>query len=315
MAYNVKITEFANGQLEITTYKQGVYTMLDGESSYRADMIDKNVDALAWRFASYVIDEKTGRGRFIPRIDDAEYCYNPFTEKIQRVYTVEDEIAEKKKKLDNLTRSFRRTRSALYMYARQCVWEYFITLTYSPDKIENRYDFSLCMKKANNWIKNCRNRKSKDLLYLFVPEQHNDGAWHIHGLLCNTTGLTFTDSGKRYDGKIVYNLDDWELGFSTATRVTDTYKVSNYVTKYITKDLCAVTPGKQRYFVSKTIPKPKTFTALIDPDEVDSFIQEVADSCGADLEYQKDVSGYLDVNYKYFKKCQEEREDKEDDKQ
>lgn len=33
MAYNVKITEFANGQLEITTYKQGVYTMLDGESS------------------------------------------------------------------------------------------------------------------------------------------------------------------------------------------------------------------------------------------------------------------------------------------
>lgn len=39
MAYNVKITEYANGQLEVTTYKQGVYTMLDGESSYRADMI------------------------------------------------------------------------------------------------------------------------------------------------------------------------------------------------------------------------------------------------------------------------------------
>ena len=270
MAYNVKITEYANGQLEVTTYKQGVYTMLDGESSYRADMIDKNADALAWRFASYVIDEKTGQGRFIPRIDDAEYCYNPFTEKIQRVYTVEDEIAEKKKKLDNLSRSFRRTRSALYMYARQCDWEYFITLTYSPDKIESRYDFSLCMKKAHKWIDNCKQRKAKDLLYLLVPEQHMDGAWHIHGLLCNTTGLTFTDSGKRYDGKIVYNLDDWKLGFSTATRVTDTYKVSNYITKYITKDLCAVTPGKQRYFVSETIPKPKTFTALIDPDELDS---------------------------------------------
>ena len=33
MAYNVKIIEYANGQLEVTTYKQGVYTMLDGESS------------------------------------------------------------------------------------------------------------------------------------------------------------------------------------------------------------------------------------------------------------------------------------------
>lgn len=314
MAYNVKITEYANGQLEIATYKQGVYTMLDGESSYRADMIDKNAEALAWRFASYVIDEKTGQGRFIPRIDNAEYCYNPFTEKIQRVYTVEDEIAEKKKKLDNLSRSFRRTRSALYMYARQCVWEYFITLTYSPDKIENRYDFSLCMKKVHYWIDNCRRRKANELLFLLVPEQHKDGAWHVHGLLCNTTGLTFTDSGKRYDGKIVYNLDDWKLGFSTATKVTDTYKVSNYITKYITKDLCAIIPGKQRYFVSKSILKPKTFTALIDTDEVGSFIQEVADSYGADLEYQKDVSGYLDVNYKYFKKCQK-GEKKENGKQ
>lgn len=314
MAYNVKITEYANGQLEIATYKQGVYTMLEGESAYRADMIDKNADALAWRFATFVVNEKTGVGKFYPRFDDREVVYNPFTEKIQRVYTVENEIAEEKKKLDNLSRSFRRTRSALYMYARQCVWEYFITLTYSPDKIENRYDFSLCMKKVHYWIDNCRRRKANELLFLLVPEQHKDGAWHIHGLLCNTTGLTFTDSGKRYDGKIVYNLDDWKLGFSTATKVTDTYKVSNYITKYITKDLCAITPGKQRYFVSKSILKPKTFTALIDPDEVGSFIQEVADSYGADLEYQKDVSGYLDVNYKYFKKCQK-GEKKENGKQ
>ena len=276
MAYNVKITEYANGQFEITTYKQGVYTMLDGESSYRADMIDKNADALAWRFASYVIDEKTGQGRFIPRIEDREYCYNPFTEKIQHVYTDADEWVEERKKEHSLYSSLNRTRSALYMYARQCDWEYFITLTYSPDKIDSRYDFSLCMKKAHKWINNCKNRKARELLYLLVPEQHKDGAWHIHGLLCSTTGLTFTDSGKRYDGKIVYNLDDWKLGFSTATKVADTCKVSNYITKYITKDLCAVTPGKQRYFVSKSIPKPKTFTALIDPDEIDGFIQVTA---------------------------------------
>ena len=83
-----------------------------------------------------------------------------------------------------------------------------------------------------------------------------------------------------------------------------TYKVSAYITKYITKDLCAVTSGKQRYFVSKTIPKPKTYTALVDSDKVDNFIQEVADSFGANLEYQKDVNGYLNVNYKYYKKCQ-----------
>lgn len=99
MAYNLKITEYANGQLEVVTYKQGVYTMLDGESSYRADLIDKNADALAWRFASYVIDEKTEQGRFFPRIDDREVIYNPFTEKIQRVYTVEEANAQERKNL------------------------------------------------------------------------------------------------------------------------------------------------------------------------------------------------------------------------
>ena len=72
MAYNLKITEYANGQLEVITYKQGVYTMLDGESSYRADMIDKNADALAWRFASYVIDEKTGEVRCT---GESEHCF------------------------------------------------------------------------------------------------------------------------------------------------------------------------------------------------------------------------------------------------
>ena len=59
MAYNLKVIEYENGQIEVLTYKQGVYTMLEGESSYRADLADKNADALAWRFATYVIDEKT----------------------------------------------------------------------------------------------------------------------------------------------------------------------------------------------------------------------------------------------------------------
>lgn len=315
MSYNVKITEFANGQVEVVTYKQGVRTLVDGETSFRADLRDINLEVSALKFATFVINEKTGVGKFYPRFDDREVVYNPFTECVQRLESIDSIKMKEKQCEDNLLRSLRRTRSALYTYARQCVWDYFITLTFSPALISNRYDYSLCMKKARKWINNCRERKASSLLYLFVPEQHTDGAWHLHGLLCNTIGLKFTDSGKRYDGKIVYNLDDWKLGFSTATEVTDTYKVSNYITKYITKDLCAITPGKQRYFVSKTIPKPKTFTALIDPDEVDSFIQEVADSCGADLEYQKDVSGYLDVNYKYFKKYQEEREDKKNGKQ
>lgn len=315
MSYNVKITEFANGQVEIVTYKQGVKTLIDGEASLRADLQNVNSELSALKFATFVVNEKTGVGKFYPRFDDREVVYNPFTECVQRLESIDSIKMKEKQCEDNLLRSLRRTRSALYTYARQCVWDYFITLTFSPALISDRYDYFLCMKKMRKWINNCRERKASSLLYLFVPEQHEDGAWHLHGLLANTTGLTFVDSGKKHKGQIVYNLVDWTLGFSTATKVTDTYKVSAYITKYITKDLCAVTSGKQRYFVSKTIPKPKTYVALIDSDNIDNFIQEVADSFGADLEYQKDVSGYLDVNYKYFKKCQEEREDKKNGKQ
>lgn len=304
MSYNIKITEFANGQVEVVTYEQGVKTLVDGEYSFRADLRDINSEVSALKFATFVVNAKTGVGKFYPRFDDREVVYNPFTECVQRLESIDSIKMKEKQCEDNLLRSLRRTRSALYTYARQCVWDYFITLTFSPVLISNRYDYSLCMKKARKWINNCRERKASSLLYLFVPEQHTDGAWHLHGLLANTLGLTFVDSGKKHKGQIVYNFADWTLGFSTATKVTDTYKVSAYITKYITKDLCAVTSGKQRYFVSKTIPKPKTYTALVDSDKVDNFIQEVADSFGANLEYQKDVNGYLNVNYKYYKKCQ-----------
>ena len=77
------------------------------------------------------------------------------------------------------------------------------------------------MKKAHKWINNCKNRKARELLYLLVPEQHKDGAWHIHGLLCNTTGLTFTDSGKRYDG--VENREKIELVTITGQSILEKY--------------------------------------------------------------------------------------------
>ena len=60
MAYNVKITEYANGQLEVVTYKQGVYTMLDGEYSYRA--IQKK-DKQRASYYNYYTSKKWGDSR------------------------------------------------------------------------------------------------------------------------------------------------------------------------------------------------------------------------------------------------------------
>lgn len=288
MSYNVRVTRFGNGTCEIAVYKQGVRELSDAENAYMAD----------------VMSAKDSLYR-----DNTEYVYNPFTHKVEVASYLENLAYEKQRREHSMITSLNRTRSALYGYSRQCKWKYFITLTFSPDMID-RYDFTVCMTKARVWFNHCRQRKAPKLKYLIVPERHKDGAWHIHGLICDSDGLMITDSGKRHKGQIIYNLSDWRYGFSTATAVTDTYRVSAYIVKYISKELCSVTAGKQRYYVSKSIPKPEVVTDLIDPGELDSYIQTVADSLGADLEYQKSVSGYLDVDYKYYKVKEKEEEKK-----
>lgn len=289
MSYNIKIKAFGNGEVEVCTYKQGVRQLSDPERAYEAD-------------------ERDARGKAHGEIAENNLTYNPFTDKVEWLTEFESVELDEYKKQHSLMSSLNRTRSALYDYSRQCKWEYFITLTFSPDKVD-RYDFVACMSKACKWIMNQRNRNAPLLKYVLVPEQHKDGAWHVHGVLCDTGRMVFVDSGKRCKGQVIYNLSGWKYGFSTATAVTNTYKVSAYIVKYITKELCAVTAGRQRYYVSKSIPKPEVITEFVDPKEMDSYIQTIADSFGADLEYQKSISGYLDVDYRYYKcKAKEEEE-------
>lgn len=58
MSYNVKITEFVNGQVEVVTYKQGVKTLIDGEASLRADLQSINSELSALKFATFQKKDK-----------------------------------------------------------------------------------------------------------------------------------------------------------------------------------------------------------------------------------------------------------------
>lgn len=149
--------------------------------------------------------------------------------------------------------SLNRTVNKVYDYARANVWEWFITWTLDPKKID-RYDYKAITDKLSKWLDNTRQRKAPDLKYIIVPEKHKDGAYHFHGLLSHTGELEFIDSGKKTKTKDkIYNLEDWTLGFTTATKVKDTLKASNYITKYITKELMNDTKGQRRYWNSKNL--------------------------------------------------------------
>jgi hypothetical protein len=137
----------------------------------------------------------------------------------------------------------------------------FITFTFSEKKV-NRLDKTECRSKLHNWLKH-QKKLSPDLKYLIVPELHKDGAIHFHALFKNfTQPLTpaiSPNTGQKLtrSGKPLYNLTNYKLGHSTLTIIPqeDLLRVSNYVKKYITKDLAAEF-NKKRYWISKNLIKP-----------------------------------------------------------
>ena len=56
----------------------------------------------------------------------------------------------------------------------------------------------------------------------------------------------------------------------TATRVKDKERVTSYITKYITKDLCNASYGRKRYWCSRNLILP--VEEVYQLDQVDRFI-------------------------------------------
>lgn len=187
--------------------------------------------------------------------------------------------------------SMRRTKSKVYNYAKCNNWDYFVTFTFSKEKID-RYDYDQCVTKLSQWLKNLRKR-SPGLSYLVVPEQHKDGAWHFHGLFAGLEESEIVWSGKyvirkesgngrtkfRMTDRKIYRIGRYRLGFMTATEIQDKQKVVSYITKYITKDMMRDLSGKKRYWCSRNLllPTEEVFTL----DQVDCFVlsQELLEDC------------------------------------
>lgn len=149
-----------------------------------------------------------------------------------------------------------RSINKIYELCRANMWEYFITLTFDQNKID-RFDYDKVSGALVRWINNIKKNYAPDLKYILVPELHKNGAYHFHGLIADIGNINMIDSGHktRYH-EVIYNIGNYDLGFTTATKVKDSNKASNYITKYITKELCATTKGKKRYWASRNLNKP-----------------------------------------------------------
>lgn len=167
-----------------------------------------------------------------------------------------------------------RTVSQIYEISRANVWEYFLTLTFDRNKLDSS-NYDLLCNKVSKWINNIRSRYASDLKYLIVPELHKDGIhYHFHGLLSHIGNMVLKDSGIIKNGHKIYNLENWKYGFSTVSKVLDTGRVSSYITKYVTKDLCTVAKSKRRYWCSRNCDRAKVRVYNLDYDDISNFFDK-----------------------------------------
>lgn len=122
-------------------------------------------------------------------------------------------------------------------------WDWFITLTISPQKFD-RSDLRGYYKEFRKFLDYYNKKYKTKVKFLFVPEKHKDGMWHMHGLI---RGILHEHLRQFQPGDNVpqYLIDNgyynWGLyankfGWCSLDKIKDKLKCSRYITKYITKD-------------------------------------------------------------------------------
>lgn len=139
----------------------------------------------------------------------------------------EEEEKEEGRFLSSIIRARSRVRELAFCQ----IWEYFVTLTMSPEKCD-RFDLKQWVKDLGNWIGNYNRKFGCRLQYLLIPEQHKDGAWHAHGLLRGVAAESVRVNEHGFMDIPYYRT---RFGFINMSRIRDNKRTASYITKYISK--------------------------------------------------------------------------------
>lgn len=205
---------------------------------------------------------------------------------------------------DSSSVSISRTVQECYDLAKSNLWDWFVTLTFNTEFV-NSFDYAACCSAMSKFTRILRDR---GVQYLFVPELHKSGRFHFHGLVSGfldvvpatdpyTCDLLFDNSGRQ-----VYNIDIYKYGFSTATMIDNSGAASNYLMKYLGKELgVAVPAGKKRYWASRGLVRPEKDYYVEGPDDFQSMYMSAV--------YRKDIKTEFGNFYLYEHDLQRQVED------
>ena len=155
-------------------------------------------------------------------------------------------------------------------------FEYFVTLTFSKEKVD-RYQLQPLVKDLMQWIQNYNKSKREKnrrlslpdhiglIRYLLVPEFHKDGAVHLHGCM---SGIrvgpqlpTAPKDWKQYDRWIDF---DNRYGLCSVSPIVSQIGSGFYMSKYITKSLADKSDmlGVHTYYHSRGLGRARLVGSL-----------------------------------------------------
>lgn len=177
-------------------------------------------------------------------------------------------------------------------------WEYFITLTFDDSKV-NGYDYTECKNALIKWLNN-QKHQNKEMEYVIVPEYHKSKRFHFHGVVRGVEKWrlipSFNKEGRPIykNGTRIYNLDNYNYGFTTISKIKNAEAVSVYTSKYITKEFIDIENAK-KYWASKSLKKPTIQYAQLSENNFDFFIDKDKIVTKEKIEKENYTSYYVKV--------------------
>lgn len=136
---------------------------------------------------------------------------------------------------EKLTNNLSRAKATVKELAICNSWDFWCTFTIDPAKydrhnLDNYFrDFAKFLNNYNSY--NCPSEHK--VKYLLVPEQHKDGAWHLHGFI---KGIKPKDLIINDNGYLTWKQYNKKFGFISMDKIRNMDKCSSYILKYMTKD-------------------------------------------------------------------------------
>lgn len=177
---------------------------------------------------------------------------------------------------NKLRESLVRARSRIYEYGICNDWDFFVTLTIDKNKFD-RYDLKNYYSKFSQFLRNYNKRHNLNIKYLFIPEKHKDGAWHMHGFL---HGLPINHLEVNHHGYYDWIPYSSKFGYISLDMIRDKDKASSYITKYISKNLvdCVTELNSKMYYCSNGLKKAEvikkgSISANIEPSFSNEYVE------------------------------------------